>query len=58
MKKDYIELIRLVESKRNNLTKKLNKKILFKKRIYKIINKYDVLLLELYSKYVDNRNLK
>ena len=52
MKTEYIELIKLVENKKNELIKILNKRILFKKKIYNTINKYDALLFELYSKYI------
>lgn len=51
MKKDYKELIKLVEERKKELNKQLNKTIFFKKRIYNVINKYDALLLKLYSKY-------
>ena len=51
---DYKELIKLIEIKKSELIKKLDKTIFFKKRIYKTINNYDALLLELYSKYINN----
>ena len=47
----YKKIIELVEKKRNNLFKIYNNRIFLKKIINKYLNKYDELLLELYSQY-------
>lgn len=47
----YRKIIELVEKKRNNLFKIYNNRIFLKKIINKYLNKYDELLLELYSQY-------
>lgn len=48
---DYRELIKVVEFKRNELRKKYMKSYFFKKKYLVYLNKYDELLLDLYSKY-------
>ena len=47
---EYIELIKIVEAKRNFLKKKYNESIFFKRKYLIYINKYDALLYDLYSK--------
>lgn len=48
---DYKDLIKEIELKRNKLYLDYKKTIIFKK-IYKIyLNKYDELLMDLYTKY-------
>ena len=48
---DYKNLIKEIELKRNNMYIKYKKSFLFKK-IYKLyFNKYDELLIDLYTKY-------
>ena len=48
---EYKNLIKLVEDKRNKVYKQFKKSKIFKKKYMVYINKYDVLLLELYTKY-------
>lgn len=50
-KNEYAYLIKLVEDNRRKLINDLNKGIYSKKIIYIYLNKYDNLLLKLYSKY-------
>ena len=48
---DYGELIKIVENKRNEMRRKYMKSIIFKKKYLEYLNKYDNLLIDLYTKY-------
>ena len=48
---DYKELIKMVEEKRNETYIEYEKSIFNRKQLMDYINKYDSLLLELYTKY-------
>lgn len=52
--KEYLILIKIVEQKRNKLISKRNNKFVSKSLVNKYLNKYNELLLKLYSKYIDN----
>lgn len=49
--KEYFYLIKLVEERRKELISKLDNPFCSKKFIYFYLNKYDNLLLKLYTKY-------
>lgn len=48
---EYKELIRIVEDKRNRLYRSFKESIISKKTFIEYLNKYDELLLDLYTKY-------
>lgn len=48
---EYKELIRIVEDKRNRLYRNFKESIISKKIYIEYLNKYDDLLLDLYTKY-------
>ena len=48
---EYKELIRIVEDKRNMLYRNFKESIISKKTFIEYLNKYDELLLDLYTKY-------
>ena len=52
---DYKEIIKLVEEKRNKTYIEYEKSIFNIKQLMEYINKYDSLLLELYTKYQNKK---
>ena len=52
---NYKDLIKIVEQKRNQLYIEYKKTIFFKKKIKEYINKYDSLLIDLYTKYQNKK---
>jgi hypothetical protein len=52
---DYKEIIKMVETKRNEVYLEYEKSIFNRKQIMKYINKYDSLLIDLYTKYQNNK---
>ena len=54
---DYKELIKIVEEKRNKTYIEYEKSIFNRKQLLEYINKYDSLLLELYTKYQNKKHI-